>query len=147
MKKLLLVLLAVLLVADVAFAASLSGFPDRGRVIVQTSSPTTCTHVTASPALVYGICIKAKQAAAWAAIADSAQTGALSAKDHWTAMQTYSNLKAVVQEATQYATEYITFDPPIYCSNGIFYIEGYGGTLETGNGLDGTDTIIYYTGV
>ena len=56
------------------------------------------------------------------------------------------NLKAIVSEATQYADEVVWFDPPIYFQNGIFYIEGYSGTLETGNGGDGTDTIIYYTG-
>lgn len=145
MRKLFIVLLALMLTASLAFAAD--GYPSRaGYVKMSTYSPTTCTHVTTSPSLVYGITIRAKQAAGWCALADSAQTGSLDADAHWTAMQTYGNLKAIVSEATQYADEVVWFDPPIYFQNGIFYIEGYSGTLETGNGGDGTDTIIYYTG-
>ena len=142
MKKLFCLVVALLLLTGVAYAAD--GYSSRSDVKIQTSSPTTCTHVTSSPAYIYGVSIKAKQAAGWCALADSASTGVSSAATHWTAMQTYSNLKAVVSQATQYATTYVTYDPPIYCQNGIFYIEGYSGTLETGNGGDGTDTIIYY---
>ena len=143
MKKILCLFVALLVVTGMAFAAD--GLPSRGNVQIMTSSPTTCTHVTTSPAYLYGISIKAKQAAGWVAIADSNSTGVSSAAAHWTAMQTYSNLKAIVSQATQYATTYVQYDPPIYCPRGIFFIEGYSGTLETGNGGDGTDAIVYYS--
>jgi hypothetical protein len=145
MRKILSLALALILVSSVAFAADF-GYPARGDVRCTTLSPTTCTHVTTGPALVWRVTIKAKQAAAWIALADSAQTGISSAATHWTAMQTYSNLKTIVQEPTQYDTTVVEYNPPVYFQNGIFFIEGYSGTLETGNGGDGVDCIIEYTG-
>ena len=144
MKKLLCLVVAFLMIASVAMAAD--GYPGRSFVRTQTASVSTCAHVTTSPALVYQMVLTANTAAGWGALIDSAQTGSYSSTLAFVeAKEGTSKYKAFVGQATQYATTTVTFDPPLYFEEGIFFYDGFG--TDQVSGGDGARAIITYANV
>lgn len=144
MKKLFCLVVALLLLSGIAMAGD--GFPARGEVRVQTYRASTCAHITTSPALVYQIVLTADTAAGWGALIDSSTTGGYGTTGEFVAAKEgTSKYKAFVQEATQYATTTVTFDPPLYFEEGIFFYDGFGSDQVSGG--NGAKAIITYANV
>ena len=144
MKKILIVLVALLLVSTMGWAADV-GYPQRGDIKTQAYSitrDTSCAHITTSPAFVYRITLRANTAAGWLALYDSSSSGSYAASlDAFLGMRGTALEKVMVGEATQYDCQVFTFNPPIYFQNGIYWVDGIGGfEVSGGDGVDATVT-------
>lgn len=142
MKKILSLVVILLMVASLAFAAT----DQRGNPIIISRICTTCVHVTTSPALLYGMVIRANTAQGWGAIIDSNTTGGYDSTGAFVNAQYAegaTQYRAFVGEATQYDTVQVMYDPPLRCSNGIFFYDGIGSQVASGG--DGVTAIVYYS--